>query len=284
MKPGTEYELFVKDIYECLHKAEGLTDVAIQHDVKLTGLSGIPRQIDVFWSFKRAGIPYKVAIECKDYNDRVSIDKVSAFHDVLNDLQDVQGIIVSKVGFQKGALEWAKRYGIQARIIRHPTDEDWKGRMRNIHLQVNAFFVNNIRPTFVINKEKAGGLEIPSVFESDAAKVVITYDKIVDSDCHEFGASSTTMLDLINKLPRNNEPCKDKKYSYKFTNGILNGQYPIDEVAVTYDISVSTEHTAIYGDDLIKAIVKDIVSGQETIIDKFDRVSERKPLTEEKGT
>ena len=137
MKPGTEYELFVKDVYDCLNKADGLTDVDIRHNVKLTGLSGIPRQIDIFWSFKRAGIPYKVAIECKDFNKRVSIDKVSAFHDVLNDPQDVHGIVATKVGFQNGAKEWAKKYGIQARIIRHPIEEDWKGRIKDIHLQVN---------------------------------------------------------------------------------------------------------------------------------------------------
>lgn len=56
MKSGTEYELFVKDIYESLNRADGLTDVGIQHDVFMTGLSGIKRQVDVFRCFKRAGI------------------------------------------------------------------------------------------------------------------------------------------------------------------------------------------------------------------------------------
>ena len=34
-KKGTEYELFVKSVYECLNRADGLSDVQIQHDVKL---------------------------------------------------------------------------------------------------------------------------------------------------------------------------------------------------------------------------------------------------------
>lgn len=38
MKPGTEYEFFVKDIYECLNRADSLTDVEIQHNVTLKGV------------------------------------------------------------------------------------------------------------------------------------------------------------------------------------------------------------------------------------------------------
>ena len=46
-KKGTDYELFVKDVYECLNKADGLNNVRIQHDVKLTGAAGVEHQIDV---------------------------------------------------------------------------------------------------------------------------------------------------------------------------------------------------------------------------------------------
>ena len=65
-KQGTEYELFVKDVYECLNKADGLSDVDIKHDVKLTGAAGVEHQIDVYWSFKFGGVEYRVAVECKD--------------------------------------------------------------------------------------------------------------------------------------------------------------------------------------------------------------------------
>ena len=73
MKSGTEYELFVKDIYECLNRADGLADVEIRHNVFLTGLSGIKRKVDFFRCFKRAGVPYKVAVECKDYKSCVRL-------------------------------------------------------------------------------------------------------------------------------------------------------------------------------------------------------------------
>lgn len=108
-KRGTEYELFVKQIYECLNRADGLSDVTIQHNVKLRGTSNVKHQIDVYWCFKKAGITYKVAIECKDYKNRVSKDRVMAFHAVLQDVGNLHGVFVSRMGFQSGAIEYAKR-------------------------------------------------------------------------------------------------------------------------------------------------------------------------------
>ena len=66
-KQGTEYELFVKEVYEYLNRADGLSDVKIQHDVILKGAAGVGHQIDVYWTFCKAGVAYKVAVECKDY-------------------------------------------------------------------------------------------------------------------------------------------------------------------------------------------------------------------------
>jgi hypothetical protein len=106
-KNGTEYELFVKDVYECLNRADGLTDAQIQHDVKLTGAAGVEHQIDVFWTFKRGGVEYKVAVECKDYKNHVSKDKIIAFHGILQDIGNIHGIFASRAGFQSGAAQYA---------------------------------------------------------------------------------------------------------------------------------------------------------------------------------
>ena len=74
-KNGTEYELFVKEVYERLNQADGLTDIQIQHDAKLVGAAGVEHQIDLFWMFKKGGVVYRVAVECKDYNKHVSKEK-----------------------------------------------------------------------------------------------------------------------------------------------------------------------------------------------------------------
>ena len=106
-KKGAEYELFVKDVYECLNRADGLSDVQIQHDVKLMGAAGVEHQIDIFWTFKIGGVNYKVAVECKDYNSHVSKEKIEAFHSILHDIGNIHGIFSSKMGFQSGAILYA---------------------------------------------------------------------------------------------------------------------------------------------------------------------------------
>ena len=68
VKQGTEYEFFVKEICECMNRADGLSDVHVQHDVKLQGASGVEHQIDIFWTFNKGGVTYKVAVECKGIN------------------------------------------------------------------------------------------------------------------------------------------------------------------------------------------------------------------------
>ena len=98
-KQGTEYELFVKEIYELLHHADSADDVNIQHDVKLKGTSGVEHQIDLYWTFTRGGVAYKVAIECKDYNKNVPKDKVLSFHSVLMDIGKTRSKIYVKIVF-----------------------------------------------------------------------------------------------------------------------------------------------------------------------------------------
>ena len=120
-KKGSEYELFVKYVYECLNQVDGLTDVQIQHDVKLVGAAGVEHQIDLFWTFKLGGVTYKVAVECKDYNKHVSKEKILTFHAVLQDIGNIHGIFASKMGFQSGARDYALQYGIQLMEIRQPT-------------------------------------------------------------------------------------------------------------------------------------------------------------------
>ena len=79
VKSGTEYELFVNEVYECLNRADGLSDVQIQHDIMLVGAAGVKHQIDVFWIFTKGGVAYKVAVECKDYKAHVSKEKSLRF-------------------------------------------------------------------------------------------------------------------------------------------------------------------------------------------------------------
>ncbi len=122
MNPNIDYEIFTQEIYQELLNANmgNIKTIHVQHNVKLKGKSGQEHQIDVFWEYELAGIKQKVAIECKNYKTPVPIGKVRDFSGVISDLNNVCGIIVTKEGYQKGAIEYAKHYGILLKELRIP--------------------------------------------------------------------------------------------------------------------------------------------------------------------
>ncbi len=146
VKRGTEYEKFVQQVYQVLNSQSDLSDVKVQQNVFLDGNSR-RHQIDVYWEFCKAGIEYKVAVECKDYKRAVSAEKIDAFATVLNDLGNIKGVFVSKNGFQSGAIQDAKRYGIQLMEIRDPREEDFENKVANVilNLDVISIKVRNIK-------------------------------------------------------------------------------------------------------------------------------------------
>lgn len=280
-KKGTDYELFVKDVYECLNKADGLNNVRIQHDVKLTGAAGVEHQIDVYWSFKIGGVDYKVAIECKDYNSHVSKEKIEAFHAILNDIGNVHGIFASRMGFQRGAIKYAKRYGIQLMEIRHPIDVDWEGKLKNIHLELITHTITNVCPQIFVNKERAEEMNLllpeRKRFNSMSDSVEIEFDRM--SACEKvFTEDKKTMLEMLGLIQAYDTNAGiGKKQVFSFVNGIitLNGlKLPIDAIEFSYDIREYKDNMHINGDEVIRAIVKNITEKTEVHIDKFGRVNE----------
>ena len=105
MNASTEYELFTREVYRQLSAYHNTCFTKVQHNIKLKGRSGCEHQIDVYWEYIKDGITHRVAIECKNYNKAVPKEKVCAFYGILVDLDDVEGIMVSKKGFQKANLE-----------------------------------------------------------------------------------------------------------------------------------------------------------------------------------
>jgi predicted helicase len=130
---SVEYEKLTQEIYQALHDAEGFNTIKVQHNVNIPGKSGCEHQIDVYWEFKVAGETHRIAIECKNYSSNVSVGRIRDFFGVLHDIGNIKGIFVTRVGYQSGAKKFAAYYGISAKEMRFPTDDDWKGRIKDIH-------------------------------------------------------------------------------------------------------------------------------------------------------
>ena len=122
MNKNTEYELFTQEVYKLLGQSGWLEASSVQHDVKLKGKSGQEHQVDVYWEYKKDGVVHRVAIECKNYNQKIPIGRVRDFFGVLYDVGNIRGVMACKEGYQDGAKKFADYYGISLKELWAPKD------------------------------------------------------------------------------------------------------------------------------------------------------------------
>lgn len=135
---ATQYEQLTQTVYQAILRREGIINVNVEHNVDVKGRSGVAHQVDVLWRFRQAGLEHLVLIECKNYATPLTLEKVRNFFAVCHDIGNARGIMVTKTGFQSGTVEFGKHYGIELKLLRKPTEEDWKGRIKDIHLNITA--------------------------------------------------------------------------------------------------------------------------------------------------
>lgn len=111
---GKAYEAMVFWVYTALCKDERLTSV--ERDVKIVGPDGL-RQIDVLVKHEHAGVAYTTIIECRDYAGKLSVTHLDAFVSKLTDIKASKGILVSRKGFSKTAVQKASRLGIGLCVV-----------------------------------------------------------------------------------------------------------------------------------------------------------------------
>jgi hypothetical protein len=262
MRVDIEYERFTQEIYQDLLMEDGLT-AQVLHNVKLKGKATY-HQIDVYWEYKIAGVLHKVAIECKNYNNDISIGKVRDFHSVLMDIGTINGIMVTKKGYQRGAKEFAELYGINLVVLREPIEEDWKGRIRIIETNIQAigFEVTNwyVQIDFDWFKAQFGEDSVKNfkaTFSGLNNQVWIT---------DENGNRLKNFLQLQEELPYSKETDSLLKHYYPFENGYITtqeyGNVKIKGVELTYQVSVSKSQLIVDSQKITKAIVKNVISGE----------------------
>lgn len=130
------YEELIRDIYEQLCKATGVKILGYGRDCKYKGNSQVEHQIDVLTSHSGGLHDYLTDIECKYWNEHINKDIVMKVEGIVNDCNFSKGIIVSKLGFTPNAIQYAKHVGIGLVELREMTDDDWKGRIRQIHIHI----------------------------------------------------------------------------------------------------------------------------------------------------
>lgn len=261
MNNNIEYELLTKSIYEALLLKDGVT-TEVKHNVILKGKAA-EHQIDVYWEYKIADTLFRVAIECKNYNSKVSIGKVRDFHSVLNDIGNIQGIMVSRKGFQSGAKEYGEHYGINLKEIREPENDDWKGRIKTIVMQINMITTHIRKRKINIDDEWMKNNNALPKGSTIQLQINDTTDNIwlVDS----LGNKISNFYQLDEKLPTD-KVAENVTYKYEFNNAFLENKegtkFKISSIEYIYDVSESAiPDMVIDGTQTAQAIIKDALNG-----------------------
>jgi restriction system protein len=104
-----DFELIIAEIFKKFqHKVK---HYEVVHNVKEKS-ENAEYQIDIKVTFEFLGVDFVVLVECKKYNSGIKRELIQILNDKVKELGAHKGILVSSSGYQKGAIEYAKKHGI----------------------------------------------------------------------------------------------------------------------------------------------------------------------------
>jgi len=265
------YEDAVKGIYERLGAENGVRVICHGRDCKVKGKSGVEHQVDVLLEHSDGLHTYHTAIECKYWDKRRPKDDVTKLAEILEDAHLHKGVIVSKRGFTDDAVAFARYKNIELVELRQPTAEDWKGRIRDIHL--NMIIRNPILSQF--------RLEIPD----DSSQFSFEQSQGVDPSqlfVHEPGRPPKTLQQIINELIsmadiRSQEPQVVRRELPQDTTisdslGSMNAK--ILAIQFLLEFESAEERSVIKGEDHVAMILQSIFDNRRFVVDPVGNIRE----------
>ncbi|MHC0441023.1 restriction endonuclease [Flavobacterium sp. 3-210] len=158
------------------------TKVYLSH--KLICESGIEREFDVVIKSKINDFDICIAIECKDFGKKVSLEKIEAFKSKCSTVKEINKMVfVSTNGFQTGAITQAKNFGIELMTAEQVSLEYLENLLVNFwqyHLEVKE-----INPNYQLT---LGGndLNVLQEFEYTGETIVFEYKTKQKVDIRNF--------------------------------------------------------------------------------------------------
>lgn len=259
--PNTEYERLAQEIYQALANSEA-NNIKVQHNVLVKGKSGCEHQIDVYWEFSLMRETHRVAIECKNYSQNVSIGRIRDFHAALLDIGNIKGIVVTKHGFQSGAINYVGYYGLSLKECRFPTTSDWEGRVKDIVLTIHSFMPHVTAHEPVLDFSWA--MVNTNLQEGDSLSFGGFGNEMQITDGQ--GSEITNFHEMESKLPQSWKEETGLKHVYKFDDAYIatptHGRLKLLGVKYTYDVRSASPETRLEGEEIARAILKDVQSGR----------------------
>lgn len=279
---NTEYEQFTRKVFAGLSLQKRVKTIKLQHNVKLLGNSGTRHQIDVYWEYEKDGQLHKVAIECKNYSKNVPVGKVRDFYGVIDDIDDLQGIMITRKGFQDGAKKYASSKNIHLKELRAPIgEESLAGRI------ITDFHISMRRCLYLVDEDWAKQhrfdikpylrwLDMMSI-EHKTQWVNASHIPIERKGDYIYNAKKeviTSHEDIEATIPGTME--EDSSHTIPFEDAYIDSKYwglvKIKEIKYDYTNETRRSIMDIDARDFIEAILKDVESGAiEYVEKKFPR-------------
>jgi hypothetical protein len=236
-----KYESITKYIYETLGRQSGVTIKDYGSSCKVKGKSGLSHQVDVITSHTEGSHTYETAIECKYRKEKVNKDVVMKLVQILEDTGISKGIIVSKSGFTRDGIQYAKHTNIGIVHLREYEEKDLLGNSHQIDI---ATLDLNIK----IHRTRP---EITSIDIGDNRKIEIKHE----FDYFDFtiilkNGNQVAFYDYVNDFRKQinclNDKTKPLTGKYKIPDSkLLNRQtgekVDLDEILFTGQITESND-------------------------------------------
>ena len=275
---NTEYEQFTRKVFAGLSSQKRVKTIKLQHNVKLLGNSGTRHQIDVYWEYEKDGQLHKVAIECKNYSKNVPIGKVRDFYGVIDDIDGLQGIMITRKGFQDGAKKYASSKNIHLKELRAPIgEESLAGRI------ITDFQISMRRCLYLVDEDwaKQHGFDIRPYLRwldimscnndhkwKDAIHIPIARNS--ENIYDQQGNIVTTYGKLEGTIP--DTMSEDYNHIFTFEDAYIDSKYwglvKIKEIKYDYTNETRRSIMDIDARDFIEAILKDVESGAIEYVEK----------------
>ena len=275
---NTEYEQFTRKVFAGLSSQKRVKTIKLQHHVKLLGNSGTRHQIDVYWEYEKDGQLHKVAIECKNYSKNVPIGKVRDFYGVIDDIGGLQGIMITRKGFQDGAKKYAASKNIHLKELRAPIGkESLAGRV------ITDFHISMRRCLYLVDEDwaKQHGFDIkPYLRWLDMMSIEhksqwvnashIPIERKGDDIYNSQKEIITSHEEIEATIPDTLE--EDSSHTIPFEDAYIESKYlgfvKIKEIKYEYTNETHRSIMDIDARDFIEAILKDVESGVIEYVEK----------------
>lgn len=124
--PVRDWEDYEQRVYKKLKETYPEAEKII-YDERIKGkISQTSRQIDVLAEHSILGEKIRIVFECKLYQGKIDVKAIESFKVFIEQVNADKGVLISKVGFTKGAENTAKHFNISLKVISEKDLENYE--------------------------------------------------------------------------------------------------------------------------------------------------------------